>query len=130
MNLDWIRSHCLSLPHTTENVAWEEHLVFKIGGKMYAVGSLNPAHDALSLKADPEEFDALVELPDVIPAPHMGRNKWIQVRDLDGTSRAEVKRLLTKSYEIIKAKLPKKTQAELAKPAKAVKKATRRPGTK
>jgi predicted DNA-binding protein (MmcQ/YjbR family) len=132
MNLDWIRAHCLSLPHTTENVQWEEHLLFKIGGKMYALGSLNPVHDALSLKADPDEFEALVEVPGIIPAPYMARNKWVQIQALDAVPRAEVKRLLTKSYEIVKAKLPKKLQVELTKPPKpsvkkkaAVKKAAR-----
>ena len=118
MNLDWIRAHCMSLPHTTENVAWEEHLVFKIGGKMYAVGSLNPAHDTLSLKADPEEFAELCEQPGVIPAPYMARAQWVQLQTLDALPRAEVKRLISKSYELIKAKLPKKTQAELAAPKK------------
>ena len=121
MNLDWIRAHCVSLPHTTEEVQWEDHLLFKVGGKMYAIGSLNPAHDALSLKADPDEFDALVELPGVIPAPYMARNKWVQIQEFDGVPRAEVKRLLTKSYEIIKAKLPKRLQADLAKPPKPTK---------
>ena len=118
MNLDWVRSHCISLPHTTENVAWEEHLVFKIGGKMYAVGSLNPAHDTLSLKADPEEFAELCEQPGVIPAPYMARAQWVQLQTLDALPRAEVKRLISKSYELIKAKLPKKTQVELAAPKK------------
>ena len=83
MNLDWIRAHCMSLPHTTEVVQWEDHLLFKIGGKMYAIGSLNPAHDALSLKADPDEFDSLVEIPGIIPAPYMARNKWIQIQKVD-----------------------------------------------
>jgi predicted DNA-binding protein (MmcQ/YjbR family) len=114
MNLDWVRAHCMSLPHATENVAWEEHLVFKIGGKMFAVGSLNPAHDTLSLKADAEEFGELTALPGVIPAPYMARNQWVQLQSLEALPRAEVKRLISKSYELIKAKLPKKVQMSLA----------------
>lgn len=113
MNLDWIRAHCLTLPHTTEHVRWEEHLVFKIGDKMYAVGSLNPAHDALSIKADPEEFEELIERPGIIPAPHMQRMKWVQLQKCDALPRAEVKRLISKSYELVRANLPKKKQREL-----------------
>src|SRR5262249_30287952 len=56
---------------------------------------------------DPDEFDALIEIPGVVPAPYMARNKWIQIQEFDGVPRAEVKRLLSKSYDIVKAKLPK-----------------------
>ncbi len=37
MNLAWLRTHCLSLPHATEQIQWGDHLLFKIGGKMYAI---------------------------------------------------------------------------------------------
>lgn len=121
MNLDWIRACCMSLPHVTENIAWEEHLVFKIGGKMFAVGSLNPARDTLSLKADPAEFAELVDQPGIIPAPYMARAQWVQLQSCDAVPKAQVRRLLAKSYELVKAKLPKKTQAALAKPAKTPK---------
>ena len=41
MNIDWLREHCLSLPHATETVQWGDDLVFKIGGKMFAVVALS-----------------------------------------------------------------------------------------
>ncbi len=31
-----------SLPHATEQVQWEDNLVFKVGGKMFAVAALEP----------------------------------------------------------------------------------------
>ena len=37
MSIDWLRAFCLSLPHTTEQIQWGDNLVFKVGGKMYAV---------------------------------------------------------------------------------------------
>ena len=37
MGLEKIREYCLSLPHATEEVLWQKDLVFKIGGKMFAV---------------------------------------------------------------------------------------------
>ena len=40
MNVEWVRRYCMSLPHTTETVQWGYDLVFKIGGKMYAVAPL------------------------------------------------------------------------------------------
>jgi predicted DNA-binding protein (MmcQ/YjbR family) len=42
MDIDWLRQHCLSLPHTTETIQWGSDLVFKIAGKMYTVLALEP----------------------------------------------------------------------------------------
>jgi predicted DNA-binding protein (MmcQ/YjbR family) len=113
MNLDWIRAYCLSLPHVTESMPWEESLVFKIGGKMFAIASLNPARDAVSLKADPEEFDQLIEHPAIVPAPYLARAKWIQVQRVGELPRAELQRLLLCSYKLVKAKLSKRLQSQI-----------------
>ena len=36
MDLEAIRKFCLSLPHATEGIQWEDDLLFRIGGKMFA----------------------------------------------------------------------------------------------
>jgi predicted DNA-binding protein (MmcQ/YjbR family) len=117
MNVEWVRAYCLTLPHTTEQVLWGDDLVFKIGGKMYAVMPLIPAPVKLSFKCTPEEFSELVEKPGVIPAPYMARAQWVALESFDALPRAEVKRLLSNSYELVFAKLTKKAQAQLKPPA-------------
>jgi predicted DNA-binding protein (MmcQ/YjbR family) len=122
MSVEWIRAHCLSLPHCTEQMQWGDDLVFKIGGKMFAVTPLIPAPVKLSFKCTPEEFSQLIEQPGIIPAPYMARAQWVALEEIDALPRAEIKRLLSKSYELVFDKLTKKAQADLqAKPA-AVKK--------
>ena len=116
MIVEWVRAHCLSLPHATEHVQWGDDLVFKVSGKMFAVTVLAPHQVVLSFKAGPEEFAELVERPGVIPAPYMARAQWVALESEDAIPRAELKRLLTRSYHLIVARLPKKTQAELQKP--------------
>ena len=63
MNVDWVRAHCMALPHTTEEILWGDDLVFKIGGKMYAVVVLGAPHHkvVMSFKCTPEVFAELVE---------------------------------------------------------------------
>jgi predicted DNA-binding protein (MmcQ/YjbR family) len=101
---------------------WGDDLVFKIGGKMYAVMPLIPAPVKLSFKCTPEEYAQLVEQPGIIPAPYMARAQWVALETFDALSRAELKRLLTQSYELVFAKLPKKAQMELkTKPPKTAK---------
>ena len=43
MDVDWVRRYCMTLPYTTETVQWGANLVFKIGGKIYAMAELEAA---------------------------------------------------------------------------------------
>jgi predicted DNA-binding protein (MmcQ/YjbR family) len=113
MNVEWIRRYCMSLPHSTETVQWGDHLVFKIGGKIYAVAALEPAAITLSFKCAPEEFAELTERPGIIQAPYFAKGQWVALEGDDALTAAELKPLLKRAYELIFAKLPKKTQVAL-----------------
>ena len=45
MDIETVRAYCLSFPHVTEKVQWGNDLVFKIGGKMFSVISLEEESD-------------------------------------------------------------------------------------
>ena len=115
MAVDWVREHCLSFPHATENVQWGNDLVFKIAGKMFVVLNLEPDGNWLAFKCSPEEFAELVERPGIIPAPYLARAHWVALETKDALSRAELRRLLGQAYELIAAKLPKKRRPALEK---------------
>ncbi len=115
MTAEQIRRFCLSLPHTTESSPFgPDDLVFKIGGKMYAVLVLVPAKVFLSFKSTPEEAAELVEMAGIIPAPYMARAHWVAMEHEDALPPAEMKRRLRRSYELVMEKLPKKARAALA----------------
>ena len=115
MNIEWVRRYCMSLPHTTEQVQWGHDLVFKIGGKMYAAGPLEGPFDCcLSFKATPEEFAELCERTSIIPAPYMARAQWVALESWDALSASELKRLIRQSYDLVFARLPKKTKVQLS----------------
>jgi predicted DNA-binding protein (MmcQ/YjbR family) len=118
MNVEGARRYCMSLRHTTETVQWGNDLVFKIGGKMYAVAALEPAAVVLSFKCTPDDFADLTERPGIIPAPYLARAQWVGLQNEDALTAAELKPLLKRAYELVLAKLPKKTQAELREPSK------------
>lgn len=112
MDSTGIRAYCLTLPGTTEDVKWEDHLCFSVGGKMYCITSHgNGVHT--SLKADAEEFEELCARPGLRPAPYLARNKWVQVEQASALSAAEWKRLLRVSYLEVRKKLPLKVQRGL-----------------
>jgi predicted DNA-binding protein (MmcQ/YjbR family) len=122
MHMDWVRRYCMSLPHVTEHVQWEIDLVFKIGGRMFAIVVLEPPDQSMSycmsLKCSAESFAELVERPGIVPAPYLARARWVAVESLDAVPRPELEGLLSQAYEMVLAKVPKKAQAELRKPPK------------
>jgi predicted DNA-binding protein (MmcQ/YjbR family) len=114
MDVEFLRRHCLALPGTTEQVQWGNDLVFKVGGKMYGVTPLEPAPVCLSFKCSPDDFADLTERPGIIPAPYLARAQWVALEHEEALSAAEVKEYLRRSYELVRSKLPKRVQAELA----------------
>ena len=115
MDIEWVRQYCLSLPHASEKVQWQDDLVFKVGRKMFAVVALEPGDHWLSFKCTPEEFSALVEQTGIIPAPYLARAQWVALTAESALQRAEIKRLLSQAYELTFSKLPQKTQAAMLK---------------
>jgi len=134
MSIDWLREFCLSLPHTTEQIQWEDDLVFKVGGKMYAVAMLEPGQYWLSLKCSNEDFAELIERTGIHPAPYLARAHWIAIEAENALPRAKVQELLTCAHSIVIAKLPRKTQTSLAakksstKDSRRARGARRKPG--
>lgn len=113
MTIEQVRKFCISLPSATEQVQWEVDLLFKIGGKMFAVLPLEPAPVFLSFKCSPDDFYELTERPGIIPAPYLARAQWVALQDAEALTPAELRLHLRRSYELIRAKLPKKLQAGL-----------------
>jgi predicted DNA-binding protein (MmcQ/YjbR family) len=117
MDIESVRSFCLSLPHVDEKVQWGSDLLFRIGEKMFAVVALEPSHGVLlSFKCTPEKFAELVELDGIIPAPYMARNHWVGFERFDALPDRELKPLLRNAYQLVLEKLPKKVQAQFASP--------------
>jgi len=114
MDIDWIRDLCLSFSQTTEQIQWGDDLVFKVAGKIHAITVLHPAKIWLCFKVSPENFAELTERPGIIPAPYLARAKWVALEAKDALSSDELTLLLRESYNMVVAKLPKRTREALA----------------
>ena len=113
MDIQWIRTYCLSLPHTTEDVQWES-LLFRIARKIYLM--VDPDGTGTSLlcfKCTADDYAQLIERNGIIPAPYLARNHWVSLTRLDALPRAEIRRRILESYELVRSRLPKKTLREL-----------------
>jgi predicted DNA-binding protein (MmcQ/YjbR family) len=114
IDLDWLRKICLAFQHSTEQIQWGYDLVFKVGGKMFAVAPTEPAPVCLSFKCSDESFAELTERTGIIPAPYMARAMWVALENPEVIPRSELAKLLKTSYELVFAKLPKRVQVEFA----------------
>lgn len=107
-----LKAFCRALPGVTEDIKWGDDLIFSVGGKMFAGFDLDDERQ-FAFKCDDDDFDRLTETDGIIPAPYAARFGWVKVERPGALSASEKKRLLRKSYDLVKAKLPKRVQREL-----------------
>lgn len=117
MNIETLRTYCLSKPGANESFPFgEDTLVFKVGGKVFALTSLDARPLSVNLKCNPELAVELREQYDAVrPGYHMNKVHWNTVI-IDGTVReSDLKKWIDHSYELIVASLPKSVRQELEK---------------
>lgn len=112
MDLDTLREICMAKSGATEELQWEVHLLYKVGGKIFCIGSLN-AEDGATIKVNEEDFDEMVSKPGIQQAGHMAKRMWVTIKPESKLSLKQWKEYIDVSYELIKSKLPKKVQAGL-----------------
>ena len=114
MNPEELRIYCLAKPDVSEAFPFDNNtLVFKVGGKMFALVGLNK-YEFINLKCDPERAVLLrEEYEGVKPGYHMNKQHWNSV-NLDGSVPIPlVKELIDHSYDLVFSSLSKKLQQEI-----------------
>ena len=107
---------CASLPHATHVVQWGMRAVWKIGGKVFAIGGwFGGLEFAVTFKCSEASFAILKELPGLRPAPYLASRglSWIQRGDRRSLGDHNLKDYVRQSYALVLAALPKKTQGAL-----------------
>ncbi|MGB5869497.1 MAG: MmcQ/YjbR family DNA-binding protein [Albidovulum sp.] len=111
MTGDEFNRFCAALPHTTHVVQWGGADVWKIGGKVFAIGGWNAGETyAVTFKVSELMYEVLRDQPGCRPAPYLASRgmKWIQRWGPEGPKDAELTDLIERSYAMIRAKLPKR----------------------
>jgi len=112
MNIDFIEKLCNTWPGVTTDVKWGNDLVFSVAEKMFCVSSMEQP-PRIAFKVKDEEFEELSVRDGFQPAPYMARSKWVLVTNPGKLNRKEWEDFVQQSYELVKAKLPKKLQETL-----------------
>ena len=109
MDLADFREYCLTKPGATEGMPFGETvLVFKVGGKMFALAALDEIPTTVNLKCDPElALDLRDKYEQVRPGYHMNKKHWNTVEIESGIPPGEIRKMIDHSYELVVKRLSK-----------------------
>jgi predicted DNA-binding protein (MmcQ/YjbR family) len=116
MNAQQFNNTCRRLPATSHVVQWGGADVWKVGGKVFAIGGRRDGGEvAVSFKVSELAFEILKDQPGLRPAPYLASRglKWIQHHARPGLSDAELKDYLARSHALVASGLSRKKRREL-----------------
>ncbi|TNF41265.1 MAG: MmcQ/YjbR family DNA-binding protein [Bacteroidetes bacterium] len=114
MNIEELRTYCLSLKGVTEDFPFDEStLVFKVAGKMFCLTDLEGPL-SINVKNEPEKnIELREEYQAIKPGYHMSKIHWNTV-EIDGSIPDDfIKNLIDESYDLVVMKLNRQEQQKL-----------------
>lgn len=115
MNVETLRNYVLQKAHVTEETPFgPDNLVYKIGGKMFMLISLNDQPLRFNVKCNPERALQLRESHSwILPGYHMNKKHWNTViADIDADQHLLLE-LIDHSYNLVYESLPAKIRKAL-----------------
>ena len=92
-----------------------DHVVYKIGGKMFAILADDPRDVRVTLKCDPVLSEVVRgQYAAITPGYHTDKRHWITIRQDGALPDGEIGRLIDHAYDIVRAKLTRAAKAALA----------------
>lgn len=116
MDYDQFNQFCASLPATSYVVQWGNSHVWKVGGKVFAIGGWSKDKiPAFTFKTSEQNFGFLSESEGYKPAPYFANRgmKWIQQFSNQVNLDQDLHYYLTESHRLVSLGLSKVKQKEL-----------------
>ena len=115
MNIETLRDFCLAKKGVEEGLPFgPETLVFKVGGKLFLLASLDSVPLQFNVKCDPEQAISLREqYACVQPGYHMNKQHWNTVIVNGTASEKFLRQWIDDSYALVLNSLPKKIKEQI-----------------
>ncbi len=115
MTYEEFNDFCRSLKSTTYVCQWGGSHVWKIGGKVFAIGGRHDRSPAYTFKVSTMGYEILKDQKGLRPAPYLASRgfSWIQHYTKPGLSDRQLKLHIMGSYSLVIKGLSKKRRAEL-----------------
>ena len=109
-----LRAWCLAQNGAIEDFPFtDEHSVFKVGGKMFAISALGRTPLEVSVKCEPELAVDLRDTYEAIrPGYHLNKRHWNTIA-VAGLPDRLVRDLVEDSYDLVVSALPRRVRDEL-----------------
>jgi predicted DNA-binding protein (MmcQ/YjbR family) len=106
---------CGTLPATSYVVQWGGSHVWKVGGKVFAIGGWHVHGPSFTFKVSEIAYEMLKDQPGLRPAPYLASRgmKWIQHHEKPGLSDDALCDYIRESHSIVARGLSKKKRIEL-----------------
>jgi len=103
MDLAEFREYCLRKSDASEETPFgPDVLVFKVGGKIFALAALDEVPPRVNLKCDPDlALDLRDRYEQVRPGYHMNKKHWNTVEIASGIHDIELQKMIDHSYDLV-----------------------------
>ncbi len=103
LTLPDIRAYCASKKGTAEDFPFDfQTLVFKVGGKMFALTDIDSSVLSINLKCDPYlSLELRSRYPQVTPGYHMNKKHWNTVIVDGSIPDEEILKMIDHSYGLV-----------------------------
>jgi predicted DNA-binding protein (MmcQ/YjbR family) len=115
VTLEDFNAFCRALPATSHVVQWGSSQVWKVGGKVFAIGGGQQRAPSFTFKVSRISYEMLKDRRGLRPAPYLASRgmSWIQHFAKPGLPDGALRDYIRQSHRIVAAGLSKKKQKEL-----------------
>src|SRR5271163_2857384 len=115
MTYEQFNALCRSLTATTYVMQWGGSHVWKVGGKVFAIGGWQDDEPSFTFKVSEISYEMLKDMPGLRPAPYLASRgmSWIQHYAEPGLGDGALCDYLTESHRLVALGLSAKKRREL-----------------
>jgi predicted DNA-binding protein (MmcQ/YjbR family) len=103
MTYEEFNAFCRALPVATHVIQWGGSHVWKVGGKVFAIGGWSDDEPSFTFKVSDVAYEMLRAQPGLRPAPYLASRgmKWIQHYARPGLNDRELRDYIRRSHLIV-----------------------------
>ncbi|MCU4161053.1 MmcQ/YjbR family DNA-binding protein [Acidiphilium sp. AL] len=113
MNLAQFDTVCQRFPGAALAIQWGGSRVYKVGGKMFALGNRDAGVPYCVFKTTPIAYEMLLDQGLATRAPYLPRGFCVKIGDPDALPDDDLAGYFEQSYRIVAGSLPKLTRKSL-----------------
>ena len=113
MTIEEIQIICKQYRGVTQDIKWEDHLCFSVGGKMFLITAPDAVPCTASIKVSDEDFDEIAAMEGFMAAPYLARYKWVKMDDISRLSKKRWASFIDTAYHAVASRLTARVKKQI-----------------